>query len=545
MQTGFLSTVTTGKLLSLPLGGLSRGRNTPPLLLWGPACIVAAAMLLPLVYLLLRALGAGDATWDLLFRTRTLETLGRTCLLVFTVTSGSVLVALPLAWLTERTDLPFRRAWGVITILPLVIPSYIGGFLVVVTLGPKGMLQDLLEALFGVERLPDIYGLPGATLTLVLFSFPYVLLPLRAALRRMDHGLDETARSLGHGGWTVFFKITLPLLRPALLSGSLLVALYTLSDFGAVSLLDYETFTRAIFIQYESAFDRNLAAGLCLALLVLAVLVLIGESLARGTGRYYRSTGRISTAPSRVSLGRWRWPAFAYCAFISTIALLAPLGVLVYWLVRGVNAGEELSPLWNAGWRSLYVSALAMAVSACAALPVAILAVRFPGKLTRLLERASYVGFALPAIAVALGLVFFGASYATPLYQTLPLLILAYVVLYLPGSVGATRTSMLQVNPRIEEAARNLGARSFRRLITVTVPMVAPGILAGAALVFLLTMKELPATLILAPPGFQTLATSVWSAASEAFFAQAAMAGLALVVVSALPMVLLFLREQR
>ncbi len=537
--------MTTGKLLSLPWRTRAASHNAPPALLWGPACVVAVAMALPLVYLLLRAFGAGDDTWDLLFRSRTLETLARTCLLVFTVTAGAILVALPLAWLTERTDLPFRRFWGVITILPLVIPTYIGGFLVVVTLGPKGMLQDLLEILFGVDRLPDIYGFPGAALTLVLFSYPYVLLPLRAALRRMDHGLDETARSLGYGGCSIFFRITLPLLRPALLSGGLLVALYTLSDFGAVSLLDYETFTRAIFIQYESAFDRDLAAALCLALLVLAVLVLIGESLARGTGRYYRTTSRISSTPSRLPLGRWRWPALAYCAFITTIALLAPLAVLTYWLIRGINAGEELSPLWNAGWRSLYVSALAMAVAACAALPVAILSVRFPGKLTRLLERASYIGFALPAIAVALGLVFFGSGYATPLYQTLPLLILAYVILYLPGSVGATRTSMLQVSPRVEEAARNLGARSFRRLVTVTVPLIAPGILAGAALVFLLTMKELPATLILAPPGFQTLATSVWSAASEAFFAQAAIAGLALVAVSALPMLILFLRDHR
>ena len=259
MRTGteIQPTVSTGRLFSVPWRGRAGGRNGPPVLLWGPACIVAAAMALPLVYLLVRALGAGDATWELLFRDRTLETLGRTCLLVFTVTAGSVLVALPLAWLTERTDLPFRRVWGVAGILPLVVPSYIGGFLVMVTLGPKGMLQDLLEKLFGVERLPDIYGFPGAALTLVLFSFPYVVLPVRAALRRMDPGLDETARSLGYGGWTIFFRVTLPLLRPALLSGGLLVALYTLSDFGAVSLLDYETFTRAIFVQYESAFDRE------------------------------------------------------------------------------------------------------------------------------------------------------------------------------------------------------------------------------------------------------------------------------------------------
>ena len=285
--------------------------------------------------------------------------------------------------------------------------------------------------------------------------------------------------------------------------------------------------------------------GYALRCLVLAVLLLMGESLARGGGRYDRSSGRVSAKPLRVPLGRWRWPALAYCGLVCIFSLVIPLGVLVYWLVRGIDSGEALSPLWSAGWRSLYVSALAMAVAAVAALPVAILAVRYPGGATRLLERASYVGFALPAIAVALGLVFFGAGYATPLYQTLPLLVLAYVVLYLPASVGATRTSMLQVSPRVEEAARNLGANSLRRLLTVTVPLVGPGILAGAALVFLLTMKELPATLILAPPGFQTLATSVWSAASEAFFAQAAMAGLLLVAVSALPMVLLFLRQQR
>ena len=502
-------------------------------------------MVLPLAYLLVRMGGAGGETWDLLFRLRTLETLGRTCLLILTVTAGSVLLALPLAWLTERTDLPGRRAWVVINTLPLVIPSYIGGFLVMVTLGPKGMLQDLLHAMFGVERLPDIYGLPGATLTLVLLSYPYVLLPLRAALRQIDSGMDETARSLGCGGWGVFFKVTLPLLRPSLLAGGVLVALYTLSDFGAVSLLDYETFTRAIFIQYESAFDRNLAAGLCLALLCLALVVLLGESLARGRSRYYRTSGRVAGAPTRVALGRWRWPALAYCVAVCAFSLAIPLGVLVYWMVRGIDAGEPVAFLWSAGWRSFYVSALAMAAAAVAALPVAILAVRYPGKVTRLLERASYIGFALPGIAVALGLVFFGVTYATPLYQTLPLLVLAYVVLYLPASVGATQASMLQLSPRVEEAARNLGASPLRRVLTITVPLVSPGILAGAALVFLLTMKELPATLVLSPPGFQTLATSIWSAASEAFFARAAMAGLLLVLVSALPMTLLFLREKR
>ena len=169
---------------------------------------------------------------------------------------------------------------------------------------------------------------------------------------------------------------------------------------------------------------------------------------------------------------------------------------------------------------------------------------RYPGLLSSLLERITYVGFALPGIAVALGLVFFGANYARFLYQNISLLILAYVILFLPTAVGSARTSFLQVNPRVEEAARSLGRAPLQVFTSVTLPLVRPGILAGAALVFLLTMKELPATLMLGPIGFSTLATSIWSAASEAFFAQAAAPALLLILASSAPLAFLMLRER-
>ncbi|MDA0988450.1 MAG: iron ABC transporter permease [Chloroflexi bacterium] len=524
--------------------GEQRARATrPPAVIWIPAALVGVGMVFPIAYLILRTLGAGTEAWDLLFRSRTLDILIRSALLVVAVTGASVAIAVPLAWLTVRTDLPFRRAWSVITVLPLVIPSYVGGFLVVVALGPKGVLQGWLAPL-GVERLPEIFGFPGAMLTLTLLSYPYVLLPVRAVLGRLDPTLEETSRSLGKGPWATFFQVALPLLRPAIAAGALLVALYTLSDFGAVSLLHYETFTWAIHIQY-GYFARDLAAALSLVLVTLALGILIVETRTRGQYQYHRSTTGVVRPPSSFRLGRWRWPALALCAAVVLFSLVMPMSVLGYWVVRGVSAGEPLLLLWSHARNSLYVSGLAAAMVVVAALPIAILTVRYPSRISGLLERFSYVGFALPGIVVALALVFFGVRYATSLYQTLGLLIFAYVVLFLPTAVGAVRTSLLQVSHMVEEAARSLGRTPFRVFATITFPLVRPGILAGAALVFLLAMKELPATLILSPIGFKTLATSIWGATEDGFFAQAAAPALLLILASSIPMTFLVLRGER
>jgi iron(III) transport system permease protein len=517
----------------------------PPAIVWLPALLVCGLLLLSPVYLTLRTLDAGGDAWDLILRLRVLQILLRTLGLVSGVTLASVLLAVPLAWLIVRTDLPLRRMWSVVLPLPLVVPSYVGALVAVVALGPRGMLQGLLRTPFGMERLPDISGFPGAFLVLTLLSYPYVLLTVQAALWRMDPALEESSKGLGYSGWATFVKIILPLLRPAIASGGLLVALYSLSDFGAVSLLRFETFTWAIFIQYEGALDRTLGAAMSLALVVVALSLVGLEGITRSRSRYFRSDQGVAR-PARVTpLGKWKWPAATYCAGVATLALVLPIAVLAFWVVRGVSLGEPFLFQWGAIRNSLYVSGLAAAAAIIAAMPVAILTVRFPGIFSSFLERITYVGFALPGIAVALGLVFFGANYAPVLYQTLGLLVLAYVVLFLPAAVGAIRTSLLQMSPNVEQAARGLGRSPLQVAATVTVPLVRPGILAGAALVFLLTMKELPATLILSPIGFETLATSIWAAATEAFFARAAAPALLLILASSLPLALLTIRQQR
>lgn len=538
LQNGLVNLQRGIRLVRIPRPLL----GTP--LLWAVAGLVVALMLLPIVYLVVRAAGAGEAAWAALLRVRTLETLGRTLALAVTVTAASGLIAVPLAWLTTRTDLPLRRLWAVLTPLPLVIPSYVGAYLMASALGPRGLLQQVLEAPLGLERLPDIYGFPGAVLSLTLLNFPYMLLGVRAALLKQDPALEEAARGLGHSAWQTFRRVTLPHLLPALGAGSLLVALYALRDFGAVSIMRYDTFTRIIYSQYRS-FDRSQAALLALVLVGLTLVLVWLEARLQGRARYAAAGPGATRPPTRLPLGAWRWPAFALCAVVVGVSLVLPAGVLAYWLARGLGAGENLPALGRAAWNSVLASGLGAAATVAAGVPVAVLAARRPGRLTRLMERLAYSVFALPGIVVALALVFFGARYAGVFYQTLPLLVMAYVLLFLPQATGPMRAALLQIHASLEETARSLGRRPWQVLTSVTLPLMRPGLTAGASLVFLTVMKELPATLILAPFGFKTLATSVWSAVSEAFFAQAAAPALLIILMSSLPMAYIILNERK
>lgn len=520
-------------------------RRRPSRALVASAGAVAGAAALPAVYLVLRASDAGlGGVARTLASAETGRLLVRTTLLCGAVTATAIAVAVPLAWLTTRTDLPGRRLWVVLSALPLVIPSFVGAYAFVAALGPRGLVQGWLAA-FGVDRLPSIYGFGGAWLVLTLFTYPLVLLPVRSAWRGLDPSLEEAARSLGRSRRATFTRVVLPHLRPAVVSGALLVALYTLSDFGAVSLLRFDSFTRAIFIAYRSSFDRSAAATLGLVLVVLMAVVLTIEARTRGRAVHH-ATHRGTVRPlGPVALRGWRWPAAGACALLVSVALVLPTGVIAYWLARGVASGVPMRFTLEAAGNSLQASSLGAAAGLVCAWPVAFLAARYSGRVVALVERASYTGYALPGIVVALALVFFGARYAPALYQTLVLLTFAYVVHFLPQATGALQSSIAQIHPGLEEAARSLGATTARVLRRVTLPLVRPGALTAFALVFLTVMKELPATLLLAPTGFRTLATEVWDAASAASFARAAPSALALVLLSSVPLALLVLRERR
>ena len=508
-----------------------RAARRPPLLLTVPAVLTAAAVSLPLVYLALRATTVSRAAWSIL-DARTARLVLDTGILVVVVVAAAILIGVPLAWLVTRTDLPGRAFWTVAFALPLVIPSYVAALTVLGALGPRGLLQEILGWAFGVERLPELYGLPGAAYALTLSTYPYVYLLAAAALRKLDPSLEEAAQGLGAGRWHVFRRVTLPTLLPAVAAGGLLVALYVLSDFGVVSLMQYPALTRAIYLAYGALFDRDPAIVLALVLVALSAVVLVAESVVRRRTRYDRASATGARQPRSVALGRWRPLALAYCFVTVAVFLALPVSVLLYWSWQAIDLGRPLDVAWDAALNSALASALAAAVAVVAALPLAVLARRYASWWTRGLERSAYAANALPGIVIALSLVFFAARYGGVLYQTLALLVFAYVVRFLPQSLAATGSALGRVNPRFEDASRGLGRGQIGTLARVTAPLVRPGILAGAALVFLSSMKELPATLLLRPIGFDTLATEIWQATAFADFAAAAPSALLLIAIS-------------
>ena len=506
-----------------------------------PALLVAASMLVPVAYLVMVAAQLpAERILAIAVDPSTLELARRSIGLALTVTAASVIIAVPIAWLTERTDLPARRTLGVAAALPLVIPTYVGAFALVSALGPGGLVADLTG-----WTPPSPYGFRGAAVALTLFSYPYVLLTVRGALRGLDPSLEEASRTLGRGPFVTFLRVVLPQLRPSIAAGGLLVSLYVLSDFGAVAMLRTQTFTRAIFLQYRTAFDRAPAAVLGIMLVLITLVVLALEARA---GRAQRTSlarrGPTRPAP-RVPLGGWRWPAALLVGAVLFVALVLPLVVVGWWLVRGLAAGQQVDAAIAPMLRTLAVAALGAVAATLAALPVALWSSRDGSIPSRITERVSHVGYALPGIVVAFALVYFGIRGAPALYQTVWMLVIAYVVLFLPQAIGAQRASLLQVDADVDAAARTLGASPGAVVRRVLLPLSRSGMVGGATLVFLTIVKELPATLLLAPTGFSTLATRVWSATDEAFYTRAALPAMLLVLVGSLPLAVSMIRQER
>lgn len=532
--------------------------------LWLLAGGVAVTMLLPAAYLVVRSL---DGPPEQLVRTLWRPVVGRylvnTLGLAAVTTFFACLFGMLGGFLTTRADLPGARVWAVLLSLPLAVPSYIGGYAYVAAFGPNTWIgRTLLEPL-GLTVRGSFWG---AALLLTSLTYPYVFLPVRSQLAGMDPSLVEAARSLGLGPRETFLRVTVPLLRPALVAGGLLVALYVISDFGAVAMLEFRSFTYVIFLEQESLFDRQRAAILSLFLVVLALAILAVEMLLRSRGRYEKRGVRTLTSRPRVPFGMWKFPSLLFCGLGVTFGLIIPAGTVGYWFLQGLGDPTlDLSWVWKSTWDSVQASVLAAGAGGLAAIPVAVLSVRRAGRMSLLVERATYAGFALPGIVVALALVYFslflprqvaslgvafgldaqrarGLSQFFNIYQTLPVLVFAYVVLFLPQAVGATRASLLQVPPHLEEAGRSLGRSAREVFRTITLPLVFPGILSGAALVFLTTMKELPATLLLSPIGFRPLAAMVFDRMEDAFFAEAAAPALVLLMFSMLAMILIVRR---
>ncbi|MGH2864841.1 MAG: ABC transporter permease [Solirubrobacteraceae bacterium] len=501
------------------MGGVVPARRAPrPWGLLALSSAVTVVLVLPLAFLLVQAHSAGTSTiLHLVFRSLTATLLWNTIRLTAVVTVLCALIGTAAAWFVERTDLPCRRVWAVLVVVPLAIPDFVVSF--------------------GWSSLSTwVEGFRGAVLVMTLAVYPLVYLPVAASLRNADPGQEEVARSLGAGRLQTFWRITLGQARGAILGGCLLVALVLLAEYGAFEILGYQTFTTEIFTEFNVSFNVPTASALSLVLVLLSLLVLSGEGLARGRGRVSR-TGPLAqrvTPPRR--LGRAKPAVLAGFTVLVALALGVPVGASVYWIIEAGHGYLTGVPLLDAAWHTALYSGLAAAVSTLMALPVALLAVRHRGRTYQLLERSTYLVLAMPGLVIALAFSYFTERYANGfLYQSAPLLVLAYAILFFPLALVCVRASVTQAPPGLEEIARSVGQRRLSVLWRVTLPLIGPGLAASFCLVFLSAVTELTATLILIPTGVQTLATQFWAYQQNLAYGQAAPFALAIIVIAALP----------
>lgn len=492
-------------------GGSGPARPGPTTVLGAAAVAVLAS--LPLVFLLVQVVDVPLSDLRrLLLRPRVGELLTNTVQLVIVVTAASLLVGAAAAWLTERTDLAGVRAWRVALVLPIAVPEFVNGYT-------------------WVSISPRVQGLWGAAFVSTLSLYPLVYLPVAAMLRGRRLDQDEVAGSLGLTPTAVLLRVVLPQLRPALVGGAVIVSLHLLGEYGSFALLRYPTFAVAIFNQYKLGFDAASAAGLSLVLVALCLLVLGVQR--RATGDPSGASGRAdSTRAARpLPLGRGAIACQLALLGLAGLSLGVPLFTTVSWLVRGTSTTLPPASTGVVLLNTLLLGLAAAVVCTLLALPVAVLVVRRRGRLAAVLSGATYVNRALPGVVVALALVFFALRSAAGLYQSSPLLVLAYSALFLPLAVVAVTAGVSQLPTALPEVAASLGVRRPVVWLRVSLPVLLPSLSGAAALVFLSTVTELTATLLLHPTGVQTLATQFWLyTTGQSYGAAAPYAGLMLLL---------------
>jgi len=497
-------------------------RHRRPVVLLTFSALIAAALAVPLVFLLIEAKGAGAGTvLDLIFRSLTWQLLWNTVRLTVVVTLLCAIIGTAAAWCVERTDLPGRRIWAVLVVVPLAIPDFVVSF-----------------GWFSLWSW--VQGFKGAIIVLTLAVYPLVYLPVSASLRSADPGQEEVARSLGVRRISTFLRVTLSQARGAILGGCLLVALVLLAEFGAFEILGYQTFTTEIFTEFNAA-NIPAACALSLVLVLISLVVLAGEGSMRGRGRVARTGPMAQRKIPPAKLGKARWPVLAGFTVLALLALGVPVGASVYWMFDSGSPGLTGGvPLLTAALTTAEYGVLAGAAATVAAFPVALLAVRHPGRLRMMLERSTYLVLAMPGVVIAFALIYFTERYTSGLgNNTAPLLIVCYAIMFFPLALVGVKASLARAPVKLDEMAASLGQARLAVLCRVTLRLAGPGLMAAFCLVFLSVVTELTATLLLIPTGVQTLATQFWEYQSNLSYGQAAPFALVMIAVAAAPSYLL------
>ena len=519
---------------------------------------VSLLLALPVLTVFVTALQPAGAVWRHLADTVLADYVRNSLLLMLGVGVGTLLIGVPAAWLTSIHEFPGRRLFEWMLLLPMAIPAYIIAYTYTGLLDFAGPVQTALLESFHWSRqdywFPEIRSLPGAVLMLALVLYPYVYLLARAAFLEQSVAVLEVSRSLGAGPWRRFHAVSLPMARPALIAGVSLVQMEALADYGTVQYFGVSTFTTGIFRVWYGMNDSIAAAQLAGLLLLFVFALLVFERFSRRLARFHH-TGNRQFRPARLALrGRWRWLATLACLLPLLFGFLLPAGQLAIWAFRTAPRMMD-GRFWH-----LLSHSLSLALGAALLILALALLLGYgqrlrPRPLARAAVRGAGLGYAVPGTVVAIGVMlplaaidrgvdgwarqWLGLSTGLLLSGTVMALLFAYCTRFLPVALHSVEAGLARIRPSMDDAARALGATPRAVLWRVHIPMLRGSLLTAVLLVFVDVLKELPATLILRPFNFNTLAVRTYELASDERLADSASFALAVVLAGIGPVILL------
>lgn len=537
-----------------------RMMSTMPRWRW-VAYLSAALVVMPLLVLLLSWQSIDSAIWSHLLQTQLFRLIGNTLTLVAGVIIGVLILGVSLAWLISLCEFPGRRWLDWALMLPFAIPAYVLAFVMIGILDFAGPVQTFLRGWLGSDfRMFSIRSTGGVISVLVLVFYPYVYLLARSAFMAQGKGLMEASRILGQSPWQGFWRVALPMARPAIGAGAALAVMETLADFGAVSAFNYDTFTTAIYKTWYGFYSLQTATQLASVLLLFVFLALFAERRAQGSRRFPGVDRPRQGAIYRLR-GIKAWLATGYCLLVLAIAFVIPVIQLTYWLMRsGLNDLD--SRYWSLIQNTLLLGSMAALMTVALGI-LLVLAKRFqPIRRVRSAVAVANLGYALPGSVLAVAIMFafsladnqiliplrqwLGEEQPAPLLLgSLFALLLAYLIRFMAVAYGPLDTSLARIRPSLPEAAQSLGQSSWRVFTRVYLPLLLPGILSAALLVFVDVLKEMPATLLMRPFGWDTLAVRIHGLTAEGDWARASLPALTLVLVGLIPVIVLIRRSAR
>ena len=520
------------------------------------AWLLALPLVVPLLVVFWGVFSPDPEAWEHLQAYVLPEVLVNTFWLVLGVAVGTAILGTGLGWLIATCEFPGRRIFGWALLLPMAMPAYVMGFVLIGLLEYAGPLQSVLREWFGPEMgLPEIRSRAGVILALSLVLYPYVYLIARNAFATQGARALETARSLGMGPFQGFFRVALPMARPWIAAGVMLAVMETLADFGTVAVFNYETFTTAIYSTWYGMYSIEAAMKLSSVLILVVFVLVVLEQLSR---RHSRFTGFDSQPPRRFRLVGWqRWVATGACGLVLLLGFGIPMIQLGIW-AAGQLGDLDMRYLGFAG-RSLGLAAMAAVAALILAVALAYAARRAPVMATELGARVATLGYAVPGPVLAVGifvpLAGLGAwlqgladqvlgvgTLEIVLHGTLFALIAAYIARFLAVAYHPVNASLLRVSHSLDDAGRGMGMGAFALISRVHLPLIRGGLLTGMVLVFVDVMKEMPITLMMRPFGWDTLAIRIYEMTAEGHWERAAVPAVALVLVGLVPVILLTLR---